>query len=314
VGTPEAARPLEALLTDRGQLPRNVALHVLSSGGVMVNRRRVSDPKHALKPGDEVVAHVLARGEVASGPRPLARERLLLLDDQLVAVDKPPGIPAQATETDTAAGLDASVKALLLSLGEKNPMVGLVHRLDLETSGVTLFGRTPDAIRSLSEQFRTGAVQKRYEMLISGAPPWTEQLVDGPIAADDSRPGAYCVSPRGRPARTRFLRGLVLTAAPEPEVSRLEALPETGRTHQIRVHAATLGFPLLGDRRYGGPAALTFTSGHRVELARVALHAAEIRFAHPTRGACTVRAAWPADLMEVEEQLRATLQKSRFPS
>lgn len=304
-GAADASHSLESLLTDRGQLPRNVALHVLASGGVMVNRRRVSDPRHALRSGDEVVAHVLARGTTASGPQALDAGRLLLMDDELVAVDKPPGIPAQGTATDATAGLDASVKALLVSLGEKNLQVGLVHRLDLETSGVTLFGRTTEAIRNLSEQFRTGSVRKRYELLVSGAPAWTEQIVDGPIAADEARPGVYCISPRGRPARTRFLRLEVLTSAQEPPATRIEAFPETGRTHQIRVHAASLGMPLLGDRRYGGPAALTFTSGHRVEFPRVSLHAAEIHFAHPAGGACTLRAPWPADLRDVEAKLRS---------
>jgi 23S rRNA pseudouridine1911/1915/1917 synthase len=279
----------------------------------MVNRRRISDPDYTLKKGDEIVAHVLARGAIASGPQPLPRDRVLLLDEHLVAVDKPAGIPAQATETDATAGLDASVKALLLSLGEKNPTVGLVHRLDLETSGVTLFGRSAEAIRSLTEQFRSGTVRKRYELLVSGAPAWTEQIVDGPIASDPARPGAYQVSPRGRSARTRFLRHTFLSSAPEPEVTKLDALPETGRTHQIRVHAASLGLPLLGDRRYGGPEALTFTSGQRVEIPRVALHAAEIHFAHPARGTTSLRAPWPTDLQTLEDKLLSAASKSRFP-
>jgi len=109
----EEGQTVEALLTGRGGLPVAVFRDVLGHGGVTLNRRRVSSPGQTLKTRDEVVAHVLAKGAPAQGPAPLDPARILYIDDQIVAVDKPPGIPAQGTETDAEAGLDAALRALL---------------------------------------------------------------------------------------------------------------------------------------------------------------------------------------------------------
>ena len=300
---------LAALLTGRGGLPPNVFRDVLGAGGVMVNRHRATLPDQPLRVRDEVVAHILARGQRASGPQAIDPARVLHLDDQLLALDKPPGIPAQATETDVAAGLDASVRALLVARGEKAPFVGLVHRLDLDTSGVTLFGRTAAAVQSLTEQFREGSVQKTYAALLSGHPAWEEKRVDAPIAADAAHPGQYAVSSHGRPARTVFRVVSRLGSPGTPlAATRVEVRPETGRTHQIRVHARSLGHPLLGDRRYGGPQALTAPQGTRLDLPRVALHAVEIRFRHPAGQVMMLRAPWPDDLAHVEQWLREGFQ------
>ena len=305
VAPAEEGIALGELLTGRGELPKPVFKAVLAAGGVMVNRHRATRADQRLQPRDEVVAHVLARGQRASGPQPLDPARILHLDEEIIAIDKPPGIPAQATETDVAAGLDASVRALLAARGERGQSLGLVHRLDLETSGVTIFGRTPAAVQSLTDQFREGTVKKTYIALVAGHPDWDDRLVDLPIGADRAHPGLYGVSSQGRPARTRFRRVALFGPAGSPlATARLEARPETGRTHQIRVHALSLGHPLLGDRRYGGPAALTSSNGVRLDLPRVALHAAEIRFAHPTRGDLTLSAPWPADLTRIEQMLQ----------
>jgi 23S rRNA pseudouridine1911/1915/1917 synthase len=291
---------VEALLTGRGELPAAVFREVLSHGGVMLNRRRVALAEQAVRARDELVAHVLARGAPAQGPAPLDDSRILLMDDQVIVVDKPPGVPAQGTEVDASAGLDAALRAMLIRQGHRSPFVGLVHRLDVETSGVTLFGRTPEAVTALTERFRHGEVRKRYVALVSGQPAWVEKAVDGPISADANKLGAYCISSRGRPARSDFK-----VVEDHGAFAKVEVRPQTGRTHQIRVHAQSLGHALLGDRRYGGPAFLTTRAGARIEVPRVSLHAAELQCRHPSGANLHVHSPWPEDLARVEELWRS---------
>jgi 23S rRNA pseudouridine1911/1915/1917 synthase len=296
----EAGRSVRALLETRGGLSPETVDAALARGGVSVNRHRVASPDHPLAARDVLEAHLVERGRAPEGPPALDRDRILHLDADLVVVDKPPFVAAQGTLSDAAAGLDQAVSRLLASLGERHRTVGLVHRLDLETSGVTVFGRHPAAVRALSLQFRDGRVEKRYRALAQGLPGFDAATCDQPLGGDPNRPGLQCVSPRGRPASTAFR---TLRRFDGPGAALLEARPATGRTHQIRVHALSLGHPLLGDRRYGGPALLTTPAGRRLLAPRVALHALSISFSHPTGRACTFEAPWPADLHAIEQAL-----------
>ncbi|MFM2152665.1 MAG: hypothetical protein RL199_1100, partial [Pseudomonadota bacterium] len=263
---------LDALATGRGGLSPELFASALQAGGVTIDGRRVADGARPLALREQLLVTLLERGRLAAGASVLDAARILLLDPDVVAVDKPPHLAAQGTLSDASAGLDAAVSRLLAARGRR-PFVGLVHRLDLETSGVTVFGRTPEAVTGLAAQFRDGTVEKRYRLLVAGAPRWNETVVDAPLAGDVHRPGHQVVSPRGRRAKTvftcltRFSRGGV-------EAALLEARPVTGRTHQIRVHAAHAGLPLLGDRKYGGTGLLTLDGGVRLSCPRVTLHAA----------------------------------------
>ncbi len=276
---------------------------MLGRGGIRVNNERIRQSGAPLGRGDVVVAHVLSR-EREPGATRLDDSRVLLVDQRLIAVDKPAGLPAQETQADASGGLDEVVRAWLVARGEQAQLVGVVHRLDVESSGVTLFGRTADAVRDLSEQFRLGSIDKRYRLLVGGHPSWDSRDVDQPIATGN-RPGSFATSPRGRPARTSFrVLSRFGSESARSAATLLEAHPLTGRTHQIRVHAAYLGFPLLGDRRYGGAEALTTSSGARIEIPRVALHASSLAFRHPVRGQMTLEAPWPNDLSDTEQRLR----------
>lgn len=296
----EAGRSVRTLLETRGGLSTEAIVAAVARGGVSVNRHRVTSPDHSLEPRDVLEAHLVERGRAPEGPRALDRDRILHLDADLVVVDKPPFVAAQGTLSDAAAGLDQSVSKLLAAMGERNHHVGLVHRLDLETSGVTIFGRHDAAVRALSLQFRDGGVEKHYRALVQGLPTFDETPCDQPLGGDPNRPGLQCVTPRGRPASTTFrtLRRFEAFGA-----ALVEARPTTGRTHQIRVHALSLGHPLLGDRRYSGPALLTAPDGGRLLIPRVALHAASISFSHPNGRKCTFSAPWPADLHAIEQAL-----------
>jgi 23S rRNA pseudouridine1911/1915/1917 synthase len=173
--------------------------------------------------------------------------------------------------------------------------VTVVHRLDRETSGVTLLARTPEAARALAAAFRDGAPEKTYLAICARAPEPPEGRLDAPLGKDPRRAGRRAVRPGGEPAATRY-RTLAVGPA---GAALVEARPETGRTHQIRAHLAHLGAPLVGDVRYGGPRAV---SGFPVP--RTMLHARRLALAHPVTGE---RLALEAPLPEDFEAARRAL-------
>jgi len=204
--------------------------------------------------------------------------RIVLLDEHLVVVDKPAGMPSVPALTPSDPADVASVLAAGPLAGMPRPEA--VHRLDRDTSGLLILARTAAARAALGRAFERGLVEKRYRALVIGRPPVSEGLIHLPLGPDRTAPPRQRVDPIiGRPATTRWMTidGLGLPVG----VTALELLPVTGRSHQLRVHLAWLGCPILGDRLYGPPAA----------GGRLWLHAAAIAFPHPRGGhAVTLRA------------------------
>jgi RluA family pseudouridine synthase len=235
-------------------LDRARAEALVAAGHCFVDGRRARDPDAAVAAGARLVVH---DGPLEPAPEP----RLLHVDARVVAVDKAPG--DHLNETETSPRL-----SLLERLVERWPELRLVHRLDRDTSGVVLFARGPEVAEALSAAFRTRRVHKRYLALIDGeAEPET---IDAPIAKDPRRPRARRVHQGGKASRTR-----VTPLGCVGNVGAIRAEPETGRTHQIRVHLAHVGTPLLGDALYGGPVVVRW-AGVAHPVPRVMLHAARI--------------------------------------
>jgi 23S rRNA (cytosine1962-C5)-methyltransferase len=207
---------------------------------------------------------------------------ILYRDDDLIAVDKPTGIPTHAPDPADPFVADA-LRAVRAQ--EKLPYLGMHQRLDAETSGVLVFAARPEANRALAEAFAGRSVHKGYVALVHGAPRRSEGMIDAPIARD--RGERYRLAdagdPRGQPARTRYrvLETFVAVDArpgrgfPLPACALLEVIPETGRSHQIRLHLSHLGTPVVGDRLYG-PAGRP--------APRLCLHASELTLPHPATG------------------------------
>jgi len=197
-------------------------------------------------------------------------------------------VAAQATLATDQGHLVALVSA---HVGRE---VGLVHRLDLETTGVTVFAKTKPATAALADAFRLGTAHKRY-LAIAVGPLSGEGRVDLPISPDPRRWGKFRALVGGKvTAATRYK-----VLARHGEVSAVELFPETGRTHQIRVHLKALGAPIAGDDLYGGPGEIELAGGpHKVE--RVLLHARSLEIPHPTtRAVVRFVAPIPADLQAV---------------
>jgi 23S rRNA pseudouridine1911/1915/1917 synthase len=284
----DAGGRLDRFIAARGGVSRGLARRALDRGGVFLDGRRCKVASRAVREGDSVVVNLEEGGRAAERPHPLDRARLLFADEHLVAVDKPPFVPAQPTLTSDVGALPELVAALL------DGEVALVHRLDRETSGVTVLARSRAAARALTEAFRAGAVEKTYLALTARAPSPPLGRIDAPLAPDPSRPGRRRVSPQGDPAATRYE-----TLRATPGGALVACWPETGRTHQIRAHLAHLGAPLLGDPRYGGPRRVLETS-----VPRAMLHARRLSLRHPVTGAPLLfEAAVPDDFLAVARAL-----------
>jgi len=275
------------LVVRKGAVSGELARSAIGRGGAFVAGRRVRDPDAKVRAGDRVEL-TLRAPDVPS----LGRERILYLDDLLLAVDKPAGVAAQE---DLAGGpaLPDLCAALLRESGEPDTQALLVHRLDRGTTGVTLLARTREAQAALLAEFREHRARKEYRALVLAAPADAEGIVEVPVAR--------------RPARTRWR---VLERFPVGAL--VAAFPETGRSHQIRVHLGQVGSPLLGDKAYGGPPFLTHPDGARHELARPMLHALSLAVRHPRGSDLRVAAPLPPDFEAARAFLaRQTVDRPR---
>jgi 23S rRNA pseudouridine1911/1915/1917 synthase len=180
-----------------------------------------------------------------------------------------------------------------------------VHRLDRETSGVTVFGKTAQATTALAAEFREGRARKRYLAATGpGLPP--SGTVDLPLSKDPSRPGRWRASrtANGVPALTVFR-----TLYTGPEYCLVELLPRTGRTHQLRAHLTALGAPILGDSRYGGA-----VRAGGISAPRCLLHAQALELSHPRTGLpLRVESPVPEDLRRFFEHAGIPAPAGPFP-
>jgi 23S rRNA pseudouridine955/2504/2580 synthase len=277
-------------------VPKSHIYRILRSGEVRVNRRRVG-PDARLAAGDELrIPPIRAATPAAArrGPPPADAAPvppILYEDADLIALAKPAGMAVHG-----GSGISFGVIERLRQDRPDAKLLELVHRLDRDTSGVLLVAKKRSALTALHAQLRDGAVDKRYDVLVRGNWRGAVRKVDVALASSVSAHGErrVRVDPEGRAARTTF-RLQRAWPAHEPPLALLEAELETGRTHQIRVHLAHLGFPLAGDDKYGDFAWNRTLA--KQGLRRMFLHARRLSFAHPSDGrAMTIEAPLADDL------------------
>jgi 23S rRNA pseudouridine1911/1915/1917 synthase len=278
---------------------RSQAKQLIDAGRVRVDgvRRKTA---HLRRGGERVDVELPAPEPLAVEPEAIPLT-VLYEDDDLLAIDKPPGMvvhPAPGARRGTLVHALAHRLGALPSAGAPE-RPGIVHRLDRDTSGVLLVARTYAALDTLARQFRERSVEKRYLAVVRGHLSGASGTIDRPIGRH--RRERKRMSVRGVRSRPAVTRWTTLERLPGATVLRLA--PETGRTHQLRVHLAAIGHPIVGDRVYG--ARRTARGGGPPGFARQALHAEEIGFTHPSSGArLTIRAPVPADMQQLIETLR----------
>jgi len=281
VGAEDAGVRLDRFLATRaGELSRTRIQELIAEGRVNVNGV-VTKPSHRLEAGEQVEIEVppAEELEVAAEAAPLD---VLYEDDDLAVVNKPAGIavhPGAGESTGTLVGALLYRFGTLSAIGgPRRP--GIVHRLDKGTSGALLVARTDEAHRGLVEQFQERLVEKTYVALLHGKMREQSGRIELPVARDLRRRTRMTTRRRdGRTARTDWTAKLFLGG-----FTLIEADLHTGRTHQLRVHFSSLGFPVIGDALYGAPRIETVRGTQLPELGRNFLHAGRIRFAHPITG------------------------------
>jgi 23S rRNA pseudouridine1911/1915/1917 synthase len=277
-----------ALLAD---ISRAAAAATIAAGGVTVDGTAAASGKVRLAEGAVVAVDPAAIPRTGLPvPDPAVAFDVVHDDDAVIVVDKPAGLVVHPGAGNPDGTLVNGLLARFPELaGVGDPMrPGIVHRLDAGSSGLIVVARTAAAADSLVEQFAGHHAGRRYDAVVWGHPEAAHGIVDAPIGRHPGDPLRMAVVVDGRPARTEYQ--VVDRYEAPAELARLSCQLETGRTHQIRVHLAAVGHPLVGDTTYG-PRRSTFG------LTRPFLHAAKLAFDHPTTGErLTFSSPLPPDL------------------
>jgi 23S rRNA pseudouridine1911/1915/1917 synthase len=310
--TAQAGERLDRVLaTSLAPLSRSRVKQLIEAGSVLLGGTAVIDPAAKVKAGLEYT--ILLPAPVADRPVPQPMSLVISYeDDHLLVIDKPAGLvvhPAPGNPDRTL------VNALIAHCGEslagiggvKRP--GIVHRLDKDTSGLMVVAKTEAAHRRLAEDFAARRIERAYQAVVWGIPPAQGEIAGAIGRNPRDRKKMAVVERGGKPAITRYRRLEILAGA----TALIECRLATGRTHQIRVHLASIGHSLIGDPTYGHrrdgrrtdlpPVAATFVKGFR----RQALHAWLLGFRHPVTGEILrFESQPPDDLAELIRLLRGS--------
>jgi 23S rRNA pseudouridine1911/1915/1917 synthase len=291
-------------------LPRSAVTEMVSEGRVAVDGERVDVRSRTLATGQVLRVDIAPPTE--HGPQADASVAFDVVyeDPHLIVVDKPAGLVVHHGAGHTTGTLVDGLLWRYPELADLAPAgagdadrPGIVHRLDRGTSGLLVVARSVPAFHSLSLQLRDHTAGRHYRALVAGLLEDDAGVVDAPIGRSPRQPTRMAVTRGGRPARTSYT---VVARYREPvETTLVEATLETGRTHQIRVHLAAIGHPVVGDDRYGGSVPRSTPLPTSLAPGRVFLHAARLSLDHPETGD---RQSWdsplPVDLDAVVQDLR----------
>ncbi|MGI9261275.1 MAG: RluA family pseudouridine synthase [Woeseiaceae bacterium] len=278
-------------------LPKGRLYRILRRGEVRVNGGRVR-AEYRLVDGDEVR---IPPARINAGPESAAPGRIASLENQIIyedkrilVVNKPSGLAVHG-----GSGISHGAIELMREARPECRDLSLVHRLDRETSGCLVFAKKRSALRELHERFRLGTVEKNYLALVAGDWQLGEQRVDAPLLVEHRKNGErhVLVSSAGKSAQTIFRLSRTFGL-----YSLMQCQPQTGRTHQIRVHALHTGHPILGDDRYGDVEANA--AAKKLGLRRLFLHAQSIAFPDNSGNELHFTAPLPDDLDRFLQAIR----------
>jgi 23S rRNA pseudouridine1911/1915/1917 synthase len=294
-GPDEAGLRLDQFVAGRSaDLSRTLVRKLVDLGGVHVGGRRTRRCSQPVQVGETVEIFV---DGLPLEPYQLEAAAVVLRDTYLLAIDKPAGIETQPTPARFKGTLYAALLDYLHDpfRPQQTPALGMVQRLDRDTSGIMVFSIHPRAHRGLTATFAGRQARKFYLALVAGRMPAAEGEFSSLLARNRASNKVKSVERGGKEAVTRYR---VLEEFADATLVEVEIL--TGRSHQIRVHFAEAGHPLLGDGRYDGPG-----DWHDVPVGRQMLHAWRLCFTHPVSGEpLELEAPIPADMANLLAELR----------
>ncbi|MBN1121738.1 MAG: RluA family pseudouridine synthase [Anaerolineae bacterium] len=253
-------------------LSRSEIQRLIKAGQILVNGA-ASKPAYRLEQGDSIEINLPDPPSAIIEPEDIPLN-VIYEDGELVVIDKPAGMvvhPAFGNRSGTLVNAALARWPEMREVGGED-RVGIVHRLDKDTSGLLVMAKSTAALEALQAQFKARTVYKRYLALVEGVPGNSNGLIEAPIGRDPRQRKRMTVTRDGRPAKTRYdlIEDLGTNAL-------LSLVLHTGRTHQIRVHLAWLGHPIVGDAVYG-------FRKQRIKMKRLFLHAAELHIDSPGTG------------------------------
>ncbi|MEO9138629.1 MAG: RluA family pseudouridine synthase [Jatrophihabitans sp.] len=276
---------------------RTAAADLIDTGAVSVDGAQAA--RSAKVQAGAWLEIVLPKPEAVAPPQAVDGLGILYDDADLVVVNKPVGVAAHPSPGWTGPTVVQGLAAMGYQLADSGAAErqGIVHRLDVGTTGAMVVAKSNRAYSLLKRAFKERTVDKRYSALVQGHPDPTRGTIDAPIARHPGSDYKFAVVADGRPSVTHYETEEAFRAA-----TLLDVHLETGRTHQIRVHMAALRHPCVGDLTYGADPTLA----KRLELTRQWLHARELAFEHPSTGLeLRVTSPFPADLARALDILRA---------
>ena len=281
---------VDAALSRLLGLSRNVIVGLIEAGEISRDGKAVGKSDRVIT-GDQLeVILPAAKGEAKLVATPIDGLKVVYDDEFLIVIDKPVGIaahPSPGWQGATVVGAIFAAGYQLATSGAAERQ-GVVHRLDVGTSGLMVVTKNEIAYSSLKDQFRNRTVSKVYHALVQGHMDPTVGTIDAPIDRHPREDFRFAVVANGKPSITHYK-----TLEVFPAVTLLEIELETGRTHQIRVHFSALHHPLVGDLTYGSDPALAM----KLSISRPWLHAKQLAFDHPGSGErMSFNAEYPADL------------------
>jgi 23S rRNA pseudouridine1911/1915/1917 synthase len=288
-----------ALAASLPTLSRERLKSLIRSGAVETQGTAVRDPAIKVKGGEQLRVAIPEPTPARNEPQDIPLE-ILFEDEHLLVVDKPAGLVVHPA----AGNLDGTlVNALLHHCAGKLSGIGgvarpgIVHRIDKDTSGLLVVAKTDVAHEGLAKQFAAHSIDRRYLAVVNGVPRAAAGKIDAPLArsATNRKKIAIVEGSRGKRAVTRWK-----LLQPLGDAALVECRLETGRTHQIRVHMASIGHALLGDPVYGGSGKLHAKLLKELGFQRQALHAADLSFTHPvTKRKLSFASPMPPDMQEL---------------
>jgi 23S rRNA pseudouridine1911/1915/1917 synthase len=290
----EGERLDKVILVHAPELSRGKAQQLIQAGAVMVNGCPCK-PSYRVKSGDQVTATLPEEPKPAVRPEPIPLD-VVHEDDHLLVVNKPAGMVVHPAPGHPGGTLVNAVLACCPQVADvgRPDRAGLIHRLDKETSGLIVVAKDEATLVAMQRQFRRRKVAKTYLALVEGQVQPREGIVEVPLGRDRRHRQKMTVERDGKEARTMYC---VVEAF--DRYTLLEVHPYTGRMHQVRVHLAWLGYPVVGDTVYG-------RRRQRLLQERHFLHAAQLCFTHPATGEeVTFKAPLPVELFAVLEHLQS---------